>query len=121
MGDGLLVEFNSGRIRFADVTCNPISNCCERRVCPNDGNHDAGVCIEKHMDDWLKPALDYIPGWLDHQMRAEQRNFSGIFPRDFLDSSPPELSTRKGMHDMFRTLSRESRDLPQSALIRSSI
>jgi CubicO group peptidase (beta-lactamase class C family) len=25
------------------------------------------------MDDWLKPALDYIPGWLDHQMRDTEQ------------------------------------------------
>jgi D-alanyl-D-alanine carboxypeptidase len=49
--------------------CNPISNCCGRRVCLNDGNHRAGVCVGKHMDDWLRPALDYIPQWLDYQMR----------------------------------------------------
>ena len=25
------------------------------------------------MDDWLKPALDYIPQWLDHQMRDTEQ------------------------------------------------
>src|SRR5262249_37648981 len=28
---------------------------------------------ERHMDDWLKPALDYIPQWLDYQMRETEQ------------------------------------------------
>jgi len=27
----------------------------------------------QHMDDWLKPALDYIPQWLEYQMRESEQ------------------------------------------------
>src|ERR1700747_619687 len=30
------------------------------------------------MDDWLKPALDYIPQWLEYQMRDAEQPGCGI-------------------------------------------
>jgi hypothetical protein len=27
----------------------------------------------QHMDNWLEPALDYIPQWLDYQMRDSEQ------------------------------------------------